>query len=103
MLLLNQTDLFVSKMTPSQFREGTWMADADVMPLFYASFENEHIAVQENARQKVSQLCELLEFSHVKDTLLPKLMALFSKTKTLSVKVSALVRFLRSPRFASMR
>ncbi|KAI3624533.1 ppk32 [Malassezia furfur] len=91
LLLLNQTDLFVSKMTPSQFREGTWMADADVMPLFYASFENEHIAVQENALQKVPQLCELLEFSHVKDTLLPKLMALFSKTKTLSVKVSALV------------
>lgn len=92
-LLLNQTDLFVSKMTPSQFREGASMPNTDVMPLFYASFENEHIAVQENALQKVPQLCELLEFSHVKDTLLPKLMALFSKTKTLSVKVSALVRY----------
>ena len=64
------------------------------MPLIYSSLAIEHIAVQENALQKVPRLCELLEFSHVKDILLPKLTALFSKTKTLSVKVSCLVRFL---------
>lgn len=63
------------------------------MPLFYSAFENENIAVQENALRKIPQLGNLLEFSHVKDILLPKLTALFSKTKTLSVKVSSLVCF----------
>ena len=61
------------------------------MPLFYSAFENENIAVQENALQKIPKLGDVLEFSHVKDVLLPKLAALFAKTKILSVKVSSLV------------
>ncbi|WFC99582.1 Protein kinase domain-containing protein ppk32 [Malassezia yamatoensis] len=85
-LLLNHTDLFVSKMSAAQFRE-------DVMPLFYSAFENENIAVQENALQKIPKLGDVLEFSHVKDVLLPKLAALFAKTKILSVKVSSLICF----------
>ena len=65
----------------------------DIMPLFYSAFENEHIAVQENALQKVPRLCGLLDYSHVKDVLLPKLVSLFSKTTTLSVKVGSLIAF----------
>ncbi|WFD44032.1 Protein kinase domain-containing protein ppk32 [Malassezia psittaci] len=79
-------NLFVSKMSAAQFRE-------DVMPLFYSAFENENIAVQENALQKIPKLSDVLEFSHVKDVLLPKLAALFAKTKILSVKVSSLICF----------
>lgn len=61
------------------------------MPLYYSSFENQHVAVQENALRKVPQVCELVEFTHAKEVLLPKLSALFSKTKTLSVKTCCLV------------
>ncbi|WFD06664.1 Protein kinase domain-containing protein ppk32 [Malassezia vespertilionis] len=86
MLLLNQTDLFMSKTQPSVFRK-------DIMPLFYSVFEQESVAVQENALQKLPNLISMLEFSHVKDVLLPKLAALFTKTKTLSVKVRSLVCF----------
>lgn len=62
------------------------------MPLVYSAMTNEQVAVQENALQKVPRLCNLLEFTHVKEVLLPKLIHLFTNTKTLSVKVSCLVR-----------
>ena len=83
-LLLNHTDLMVNKTTPVVFRDR-------VMPLFYSAFDHENVAVQENALQHIPKLCGILDFSHVKDKLLPKLTTLFSKTKTLSVKVSSLV------------
>lgn len=86
MLLLNQTDLFLSKTTQTDFQ-------ARVMPLFYSAFDNEHVAVQENALQRIPKLCETLDYAHVKDALLPKLTSLFSKTKTLSVKVTSLICF----------
>lgn len=63
------------------------------MPLFYSAFDHELVAVQENALQRVPKLCELLDFSHIKDKLLPKLTSLFSKTKTLSIKVTSLICF----------
>ena len=84
MLLLNHTDLMVNKTTPVVFRDR-------VMPLFYSAFDQENVAVQENALQRIPKLCGILDFSHVKDKLLPKLTTVFSKTKTLSVKVSSLV------------
>lgn len=86
MLLLNQTDLFLSKTTQTDFQ-------ARVMPLFYSAFDNEHVAVQENALQRIPKLCETLDYAHVKDALLPKLTSLFSKTKTLSFKVTSLICF----------
>lgn len=86
MLLLNQTDMFVSKTTPTLFRD-------EVMPLFYSALDNESIAIQENALQRIPQICELLGYSHIKDKLLPKLVTLFTKTKTLSLKVSSLICF----------
>ena len=86
MLLLNQTDLLLSKTTQKDFQ-------TRVMPLLYSAFDNEHVAVQENALQRIPKLCETLDYAHVKDILLPKLTSLFSKTKTLSVKVSSLICF----------
>lgn len=86
MLLLNQTDLFLSKTTQKDFQ-------TRVMPLLYSAFDNEHVAVQENALQRIPKLCETLDYTHVKDILLPKLTSLFSKTKTLSVKVTSLICF----------
>lgn len=64
----------------------------EVTPLLYSALDSQHIAVQENALRRVPRICELLEYSHVKDTLFPALSTLFGKTKTLSVKVGALVR-----------
>lgn len=85
MILLNQTDLFVSKTTPDQFQ-------LYVMPLFYSAIEQDEIAVQENLLQRIPRITEYLNYSDVKK-LMPKLIALFTKTKTLSVKVSALICF----------
>ncbi|KAE8251645.1 hypothetical protein A4X13_0g3908 [Tilletia indica] len=86
LMLLEQIELFVSKTSPPVFRE-------DVMPLIYSSLEAEHIIVQERALQAVPRLCELLEYSHVKEVLLPKILGLFSKTKVLSVKCNTLICF----------
>ncbi|CAD6913707.1 unnamed protein product [Tilletia laevis] len=86
LMLLEQIELFVTKTSPPVFRE-------DVMPLIYSSLEAEHIIVQERALQAVPRLCELLEYSHVKEVLLPKILGLFSKTKVLSVKCNTLICF----------
>ena len=61
------------------------------MPLLYSAFQNEHVAVQENALQRIPRVVPLLEFTHVSEQLFPRLLALFGKTKILSVKVSCLV------------
>ncbi|KAK0563626.1 Protein kinase domain-containing protein ppk32 [Tilletia horrida] len=86
LMLLDQIELFVSKTSPPIFRE-------DVMPLIYSALESEHIIVQERALQAVPRLCELLEYSHVKEVLLPKILVLFGKTKVLSVKCNTLICF----------
>lgn len=86
MILLNQTDLFISKTTPDQFR-------AHVMPLIYSAIDHDEIAIQENVLQRIPRFVTSLEYSDVKERLLPKLVTLFTKTKTLSVKVSALICF----------
>jgi len=86
MILLNQMDLFVSKTTPEQFR-------TYVMPLIYSAFDHDEIAVQENVLKRVPRIIGCLDYSDVKEKLMPKLMVLFTKTKTLSVKVSALICF----------
>lgn len=64
-----------------------------VTPLLYSSLETEQAQVQERALQKVPRLCEVLEYSHVKEVLFPKIAVLFSKTKILSVKVNTLISF----------
>lgn len=86
LMLLDQIDLFVSKTTPQVFREG-------VTPLLYSSLEAEQPNVQERALQQVPRLCEVLDFSHVKETLFPRIAVVFSKTKVLSVKVNTLIAF----------
>lgn len=86
LMLLDQIELFVSKTSPPVFREG-------VTPLLYSALEAEQIQVQERALQQVPRLCEVLEFSHVKEVLFPRIAVLFSKTKILSVKVNTLIAF----------
>ncbi|WFD33245.1 Protein kinase domain-containing protein ppk32 [Malassezia cuniculi] len=84
MLLLTHTDLYVSKTSPKEFRE-------TIMPLLYSAFQSEHVAVQENALQRIPRLVSLLEYTHVSEQLFPRLLSLFGKTKILSVKVSCLI------------
>ncbi|CAO1613037.1 unnamed protein product [Parajaminaea phylloscopi] len=86
LMLLDQIELFVAKTSPSVFREG-------VTPLLYSSLEAENAIVQERALQQVPRLCEVLEYSHVKEVLFPKIAVVFSKTKILSVKVNTLISF----------
>ena len=86
LLLLDQIELFVSKTTPSTFREG-------VTPLLYSPLDAEHAMVQERALKVVPRLCEILEYSHVKEVLFPKIAALFTRTKVLSVKCNTLICF----------
>ncbi|KDN46614.1 kinase-like protein [Tilletiaria anomala UBC 951] len=86
LLLLEQIELFVTKTSPSVFREG-------VTPLLYSSLESEHATVQERALKVVPRLCEILEYSHVKEVLFPKIAALFTRTKVLSVKCNTLICF----------
>ncbi|CAO1632953.1 unnamed protein product [Sympodiomycopsis kandeliae] len=86
LMLLDHMELFVSKTSPSTFREG-------VTPLLYSAMEAEQAIVQERALQQVPRLCEVLEYSHVKEVLFPKIAVVFSKTKILSVKVNTLISF----------
>lgn len=65
-ILLEQIELFVSKTSPTVFRE-------QVTPLLYSSLESEQAMVQERALQTVPRLCEVLEYSHVKEVLFPKI------------------------------
>ncbi|PWO01388.1 hypothetical protein FA09DRAFT_327316 [Tilletiopsis washingtonensis] len=86
LILLDQIELFVTKTTPPIFRE-------EVTPLLYSALEAEQVMVQERALQTVPRLCEILEFSHVKEVLFPNIAKLFSKTKVLSCKISTLMCF----------
>lgn len=86
LLLLDQIELFVSKTSATGFREG-------VTPLLYSALESEHAMVQERALTTVPRLCEILEYSHVKEVLFPKIAALFTRTKVLSVKCNTLICF----------
>lgn len=51
------------------------------MPLLYNALEAEQPVVQERALKTVPRLCEVLEYSHVKERLFPAVSTLFSKTK----------------------
>ncbi len=86
LLLLDQIELFVTKTSPTVFREG-------VTPLLYSALESEHAMVQERGLKTVPRLCEILEYSHVKEVLFPKIAALFTRTKVLSVKCNTLICF----------
>ncbi|UZJ56775.1 hypothetical protein CBS101457_006095 [Exobasidium rhododendri] len=86
LILLEQIELFVSKTSPPVFRE-------QVTPLLYSALEAEQVFVQERALQTVPRLCEVLEYSHVKEVLFPKIAAVFTKTKVLSVKCNTLICF----------
>lgn len=56
----------MTKTTPPIFRE-------EVTPLLYSALEAEQVMVQERALQTVPRLCEILEFSHVKEVLFPNI------------------------------
>lgn len=86
MILLEQVELFVAKTSAPVFRE-------QVTPLLYSALEAEQVFVQERALQTVPRLCEVLEYSHVKEVLFPKIATLFTKTKVLSVKCNTLICF----------
>jgi len=49
--------------------------------------------VQERALQTVPRLCEILEYSHIKEITFPAMAKLFVKTKVLSVKCRCLIAF----------
>lgn len=49
--------------------------------------------VQERALQTVPRLCEVLEYSHIKEITFPAMAKLFVKTKVLSVKCRCLIAF----------
>jgi SCY1-like protein 2 len=86
LILLEQIELFVSKTSPPVFRE-------QVTPLLYSALEAESVPSQEKALQTVPRLCEVLEYSHVKEVLFPKIATLFTKTRVLSVKCNTLICF----------
>ncbi|MCO5598600.1 hypothetical protein L7F22_052697 [Adiantum nelumboides] len=64
-----------------------------VTPLLYSALEAESVPSQEKALQTVPRLCEVLEYSHVKEVLFPKIATLFTKTRVLSVKCNTLICF----------
>lgn len=71
--LLDSLPLLTAKCTPVVFRE-------EVMPLVYHSLESEHPIVLENVLKKIPSLSETIGFDQLKQTLLPAVMRVFSKT-----------------------
>jgi SCY1-like protein 2 len=64
------------------------------MPLVYAALEVESSHVLERALKAVPPLCEsALDYTTLKQVLLPKLTTVFTKTTVLSVKVNCLICF----------
>jgi SCY1-like protein 2 len=60
----------------------------------YNALESEHAAVQERALQAVPSLCETIDYAEVQGTLFPRVAVVFTKTRSLSVKVATLATFL---------
>ncbi|CAO3614011.1 unnamed protein product [Cunninghamella echinulata] len=85
-VLLDKLDELQEKTPREVFRD-------DVMPLVYAALENPAIVVQEKALRIVPTLCESLDYSTIKNSLFPRVQALFVQTTVLSVKVSTLICF----------
>ncbi|ORZ25034.1 kinase-like domain-containing protein [Absidia repens] len=85
-VLLDKLDALQEKTPREIFRD-------DVMPLVYAALENPAVIVQEKALRIVPSLCESLDYSTVKNSLLPRVQNLFVQTTVLSVKVSTLICF----------
>ncbi|KAI8089480.1 uncharacterized protein BX664DRAFT_365497 [Halteromyces radiatus] len=85
-VLLDKLDALQEKTPREIFRD-------DVMPLVYAALENPAVVVQEKALRIVPSLCESLDYSTIKNSLFPRVQALFVQTTVLSVKVSTLICF----------
>ncbi|KAI8336735.1 hypothetical protein BC941DRAFT_427954 [Chlamydoabsidia padenii] len=85
-VLLDKLDALQEKTPRELFRD-------DVMPLVYSALENPAVIVQEKALRIVPSLCESLDYSTVKNSLLPRVQSLFVQTTVLSVKVSTLICF----------
>ncbi|GAA5872902.1 hypothetical protein JCM1840_005884 [Sporobolomyces johnsonii] len=84
--LLENIGTLSEKCSPAVFRE-------EVMPLIYYALESDNPVVLEKALRVVPSLCQSLDYTTVKSSLLPKLMSLFSRTTLLSVKVNTLIAF----------
>jgi SCY1-like protein 2 len=107
--LLDHLHIFQEKCPPAVFREGIgatiqltffsrplngWNCSIEVMPLVYAALDAESSHVLERALKAVPPLCEsALDYTTLKQVLLPKLTAVFIKTTVLSVKVNCLICF----------
>ncbi|KAJ2916876.1 hypothetical protein MD484_g3584, partial [Candolleomyces efflorescens] len=65
-----------------------------VLPLVYNALESEHPIVQERALSAVPELCETVDYAEVQGVLFPRVCAVSSATRILSVKVATLVTFL---------
>ncbi|KAJ2931423.1 hypothetical protein H1R20_g5707, partial [Candolleomyces eurysporus] len=65
-----------------------------VLPLVYNALESEHPIVQERALSTVPELCETVDYAEVQSVLFPRVCAVSSSTRILSVKVATLVTFL---------
>ncbi|ORY66808.1 hypothetical protein BCR35DRAFT_308461 [Leucosporidium creatinivorum] len=84
--LLDNMGIFVEKCEKGVFRE-------EVMPLIYFALESDNPIVLERALKVVPGLSETLDYTTVKQTLFPKITAVFTKTTMLSVKVNTLICF----------
>ncbi|TEB36020.1 kinase-like protein [Coprinellus micaceus] len=65
-----------------------------VLPLVYNALESEHPIVQERALNTIPDLCDSVDYAEVSGVLFPKVCALCSTTRILSVKVATLKTFL---------
>uniref|UniRef100_A0A0K3CTW3 BY PROTMAP: gi/342319027/gb/EGU10979.1/ Other/SCY1 protein kinase [Rhodotorula glutinis ATCC 204091] n=1 Tax=Rhodotorula toruloides TaxID=5286 RepID=A0A0K3CTW3_RHOTO len=84
--LIEALPTFEQKCTPTVFRE-------EVMPLVYFALESDNSVVLEKALRTIPKLCESLDYTTIKQTLFPKITAVFTKTTLLSVKVNTLICF----------
>ncbi|KAJ3537392.1 hypothetical protein NMY22_g5608 [Coprinellus aureogranulatus] len=64
-----------------------------VLPLVYNALESEHPIVQERALSTIPDLCDTVDYAEVSGVLFPKICALCSSTRILSVKVATLKTF----------
>ena len=64
-----------------------------VLPFVFAVLDSENVKVQDKALSVVPSLTGLLDFTNVKNGLFPRVLALYSKSKVVSVKINCLICF----------
>ena len=84
--LLDRVGVLHKKTSAQQFKE-------DVMPLVFTALDSPMPALQERALKVLPALSEILEYTSVKNTIYPKIEALYTATNVLSVKVNTLICF----------